>query len=206
MKKKNRNLGLAIFLIVWVVILFLPYFVMRPTIKNIQKDMAVRAEKFAIVKSNSYLCIEQKSKEMSKKEMRKKVHELMLKNNVDMVSLPANVAMLVGLEYITFKGKNDIQGINFDEEYVSIPDDDIEDVYNAVRRELSDIHLYELSEAEVKKLQSEIVMGSYYLADYANSLGVSATEVSNYAYGYLEVADEYDYSFYDYIQSVEFCE
>ena len=61
MKKKNRNLGLVIFLIVWVVILFLPYFVMRPTIKNIQKDMAVRAEKFAIVKSNSYLCIEQKN-------------------------------------------------------------------------------------------------------------------------------------------------
>ena len=160
---------------------------------------------FGNVIFNSYLCFEQKNKEMSEKEMRKKIYELMLKNNVDMVSLPANVAMLVGLEYVTFKGENDIQGINFEEEYVSIPDDDIEDVYNAVRRELSDIHLYELSKAEVRELQSEIVMGSYYLTDYANSLGVSATEVSNYAEGYLEVEGEYD-SFYDYIQSVEFCE
>ena len=142
---------------------------------------------------------------MNKKEMRKKVYELMLKNNVDMVNLPFSDSLAVGLEYVTFKGKNDIQGINFDEEYVSIPDNDIEFIYNVVRKELADIHLYELSEAEVKKLQSEIVMGSYYLSDYANSLGVSATEVSNYAEDYLEVEDEYD-SFYDYIQSVEFCE
>lgn len=142
---------------------------------------------------------------MNKKEMRKKVHELMLKHNVDMVNLPASDALAVGLEYITFKGKNDIQGINFEEEYVSIPNDDIEFIYNVVRKELADVHLYELSEAEVKKLLSEIVMGSYYLSDYANSLGVSATEVSNYAEGYLEVEGDYD-SFYDYIQSVEFCE
>lgn len=196
---------MVIFLIVWVVILFLPYFVMRPTIKNIQKDMAVRAEKFAIVKSNSYLCIEQKNKEMNKKKMRKKIHDLMFKNNVDMINLPSSDALAVGLEYITFKGKNGIQGINFDEEYVSIPNDDIEFIYNVVRKELADMHLYELSEDEVKKLQGEIVMGSCYLEDYSNSLGVSETEVSNYAEGYLEVEDEYD-SFYDYIQSVEFCE
>ena len=161
--------------------------------------------KFGNVIFNSYLCIEQKNKEMNKKEMRKKVHELMLKNNVDMINLPFSDALAVGLEYITFKGKNGIQGINFEEEYVSIPNDDIEFIYKAVRRELFDIHLYELSEAEVKKLQDEIVMGSYYLTDYSNSLGVSATEVSNYAEGYLEVEDEYD-SFYDYIQGVEFCE
>lgn len=161
--------------------------------------------KFGNVIFNPYLCIEQKNKEMNKKEMRKKVHELMLKNNVDMINLPFSDSLAVGLEYVTFKGENDIQGINFEEEYVSIPNDDIEFIYNVVRKELSDIHLYELSEAEVKKLQSEIVMGSYYLTDYANSLGVSATEVSTYAEGYLEVEDEYD-SFYDYIQSVEFCE
>ena len=75
---------------------------------------------------------------MKKKEMRKKVRELMLKNNVDIVNLPFTDALAVGLEYITFKGKNDIQGINFEEEYVSIPDDNIEDVYNAVRGELSE--------------------------------------------------------------------
>ena len=137
--------------------------------------------------------------------MRKKVHELMLKNNVDMVNLPVTDALAVGLEYITFKGKNDIQGINFEEEYVPIKNDDIEFIYNVVRRELADVHLYELSEDEVKKLQGEIVMGGYNLDDYANSLGVSETEVCNYADGYLEVKDEYD-SFYDYIQNVEFCE
>lgn len=142
---------------------------------------------------------------MNKKKMRKKIHDLMFKNNVDMINLPSSDALAVGLEYITFKGKNGIQGINFDEEYVSIPNDDIEFIYNVVRKELADMHLYELSEDEVKKLQGEIVMGSCYLEDYSNSLGVSETEVSNYAEGYLEVEDEYD-SFYDYIQSVEFCE
>lgn len=142
---------------------------------------------------------------MNKKKIRKKIHELMLKNNVDMINLPASDALAVGLEYITFKGKNGIQGINFDEEYVSIPNDDIEFIYNVVRKELADMHLYELSEDEVKKLQGEIVMGSCYLEDYANSLGVSETEVSSYVECYLECKDEYD-SFYDYIQSVEFCE
>lgn len=129
----------------------------------------------------------------------------MLKKNVDMINLPASDALAVGLEYITLKGKNDIQGINFEEEYVPIKSNDIEFVYNVVRKELADIHLYELSETEVKKLQGEIVMGSYYLDDYANSLGVSETEVHNYVECYLECKDEYD-SFYDYIQSVEFCE
>lgn len=161
--------------------------------------------KFGNVIFNLYLCIEQKSKEMNKKEMRKKIHELMLKNNVDMVNLPFTDALAVGLEYVTFKGKNDIQGINFEEEYVPIKSNDIEFVYNIIRKELADIHLYELPETEVKKLQGEIIMGNYYLDDYANSLGVSETEVRNYVECYLECKDEYD-SFYDYIQSVEFCE
>lgn len=136
--------------------------------------------------------------------MIKKVYELMLKNNVDTVSLPIIDALAVGLEYITFDGTDGIQGIDFNEVYVPIKNEDIEYIYDVVRKELVDVHLYELSEADVKKLQGEIVMGSLYLSDYANSLGVSETEVSNYAEGYLEVEDEYD-SFYDYIQSIEFC-
>ena len=135
-------------------------------------------------------------------KMRARVNSVMVKNNTDMVSLPAKTALALGIEYVTLKGDKNIQGINFDEEYVPIKDGDVKTVLDAVRKELNDIHLFELSEEDVNKLRSQIVMGSLFVADYNNTFGVNPREVCDYADGYLEVEDEYD-SFYDYIQSVE---
>ena len=126
----------------------------------------------------------------------------MLEHGVDMVSLPAETGLRLGIEYVTLATRDGIQGINFDEEYVEIPDKNVEDVYNAVRRELNEIHLSELTEKEVEELRSQIVMGSVYTADYDNTFGVNPSEVAAYAEGFLEAEDEYD-TFYDYIQSVE---
>lgn len=142
---------------------------------------------------------------MNNKEMRKKIHSIMVKNNMDMIALPARTAILVGVEYVTLKGKNDIQGINFEEKYVSIDSDFISIIYGVIRKMLKDVHLYELTEEEINDLLDEILFGSVYLADYNNSFGVNPEEVSDYADGFLEVKDEYN-SFYDYVQTVEFCE
>ena len=142
------------------------------------------------------------------KKMREKTHALMVKNDTDMVSLPAKVGLELGIEYVTLKGKDNIQGINFEEEYVPIKDNNVKAVYDAVRKELNAIHLQELIEKDVEKLEREIVMGSLYTADYENSFGVNPSEVANYADGYLEAKSnpeefgEYE-SFYDYVQDVE---
>ncbi len=141
-------------------------------------------------------------KDMTTAKMRKAISDLMVKHNTDTVSLDAKTAMRLGIEYVTLKGGDDVHGLNFDEEYVEIPNEDVEEVYNAVRKELNEIHLYELSEKEVEELRSQIVMGSIYYADYDNTFGVDTHEVAAYADGFLEVEDEYD-TFYDYIQSVE---
>ena len=141
-------------------------------------------------------------------KMRAKAHALMVKNETDMLSLPAKVGLSLGIEYVTLKGEKNIQGINFDEEYVPIRDNDVKTVYDAIRREFNDIHLQELTEEEVKKLERQIVMGSLYTADYENTFGVNPSEVASYADGYLEAKDnpeefgEYE-SFYDYIQDIE---
>ena len=145
---------------------------------------------------------------MTTAQMRKRTNALMLAHGVDMVSLPAKTGLRLGIEYVTLAKRDGIQGINFDEEYVAIPNENVEDVYNAVRRELNEIRLSELTEKEVEKLQGQVVMGSLYTADYENTFGVNPSEVANYAEGYLEAKDnpeEYgDYeTFYDYIQSVE---
>lgn len=134
--------------------------------------------------------------------MRKRTNALMLAHDMDTVSLPAKTGLRLGIEYVTLAKRDGIQGINFDEEYVEIPNEDVEEVYNAVRKELNEIHLQELSESEVEELRSQIVMGSIYYADYDNTFGVDTHEVAAYAEGFLEVENEYD-SFYDYIQSVE---
>lgn len=139
---------------------------------------------------------------MTTTQMRKSANALMLAHGVDMVSLPAETGLRLGIEYVTLATRDGIQGINFDEEYVEIPDKNVEDVYNAVRRELNEIHLSELTEKEVEELRSQIVMGSVYNADYDNTFGVNPSEVAAYAEGFLEAEDEYD-TFYDYIQSVE---
>ena len=145
---------------------------------------------------------------MTTAQMRKRTNALMLAHGVDTVSLPAKAGLRLGIEYVTLAKRDGIQGINFDEEYVNIPNENVEEVYNAVRRELNEIRLSELTEKEVEKLQGQVVMGSLYTADYENTFGVNPSEVANYAEGYLEAKDnpeEYgDYeTFYDYIQSVE---
>lgn len=136
------------------------------------------------------------------KKMRKQAHGLMVKNNTDMVEIPAEIGLRLGVEYVTLKGSDNIGGINFDEEYAPIKDGDVKLVLDCLRLEFNDFHLHELTREQVDVLQREVVMGSVYVADYDNSFGVSASEVANYAEGYLEVEDEYE-SFYDYIQSVE---
>lgn len=136
------------------------------------------------------------------KKMRKQAHELMVKNNTDMAELPAKIGLDLGIEYVTLKGSDNIEGINFDEEYVPIKDGDVKLVLDCLRLEFNDFHLHELTREQVDALRREVVMGSVYVADYENSFGVSANEVATYAEGYLEAEDEYE-SFYDYIQSVE---
>lgn len=145
---------------------------------------------------------------MKTKELRKTIHDILVKHGTDTYYLSAKLALKLGVECITLKGKADIQGMNFDEEYVILKDNDVEAVVNEIRIEFQEVHLDELSEKEVAKLEKEIVLGSCYLADYDNSFGVAPQEVSNYAEGYLETKEdpeEYGYyeTFYDYIQSVE---
>ena len=145
---------------------------------------------------------------MTTTQMRKRTNALMIKHGVDMVGLDGETALLLGIEYVTLGKRDGINGINFDEEIVPIPDENVEAAYNAVRKELKEIRLAELSEKDVEKLQKQIVMGSLYYADYENSFGVDEHEVAAYADGYLETQEnpeelgEYD-TFYDYIQSVE---
>lgn len=144
---------------------------------------------------------------MNTKKMRKAIHDILVKNDKDTYYLSARLAIGIGIECITLE-ENGIIGVNFDEEIVKVPNDDVKRIYDEVRVEFQEIHLDELSEKEVAKLEKEIVFGSYYLADYENSFGVNPKEVSVYADGYLETKEdpeEYgDYeTFYDYIQSVE---
>lgn len=145
---------------------------------------------------------------MNSKELRKKAHKILVKHLTDIYYLSAKLGLKLGIECITLKGKDDIQGMNFDEEYVILKDSDVEAVINEIRVEFEEVHLDELTEKQVEKLEKEIVKGSYYLADYKNSFGVAPQEVANYAEGYLETKEdpeEYGYyeTFYDYIQSVE---
>lgn len=145
---------------------------------------------------------------MKTKEMRKAIHDILVKHVHDTFYLPAELALRIGIECVTLKGKDDIQGMNFDEEYVKVKSEDLKRIYEEVRVGFEEVHLDELTENQVEKLEREIVKGSYYLADYENSFGVAPQEVANYAEGYLEAKDdpeEYgDYeTFYDYIQSVE---
>ena len=144
---------------------------------------------------------------MKTKEMRKAIHDILVKNDRDTYYLSAELALRIGIECITLE-KNGIIGVNFDEEIVKVPNDDVKRIYEEVRVEFEEVHLDELTEKQVEKLEREIVKGSYYLADYKNSFGVNPQEVANYAEGYLETKDdpeEYGYyeTFYDYIQSVE---
>ena len=47
-------------------------------------------------------------------------------------------------------------------------------------------HIPELSRRELQELRKQISIGSIYLSDYYNTLGVPREEASNYAEGYLD--------------------
>lgn len=57
-------------------------------------------------------------------------------------------------------------------------------------REEKDLHIWDLDEEQLKKLRSEISVGSVYLSDYNNSFEIDPNEVYNYSEGYLVELDE----------------
>ena len=146
---------------------------------------------------------------MRAKEMKSAMHNIMVDNEIDMCDVPARTALLTGIDKITLKGTDSIQGIDFEERYVNVPAKHLKKIYNFLRKEFELVTMQELTEKEVKKLSKEIVWGSLYLSDYSNSLGVKPNIVAEFAESYLEAkrnpeeCGEYD-SFYDYIQSVEY--
>ena len=145
---------------------------------------------------------------MKASEMKKAISKILVKNNTDTYPLTAELGLKLGIEYITLSGENSIKGVNFDEKYVPVKTADVKGIYDEIRKEYNEVHLDELTEKEVEKLERQIVKGSVFMADYVNTLGVAPEEVSAYADGYLETKEdpeEYGYydTFYDYIQSVE---
>ena len=48
-------------------------------------------------------------------------------------------------------------------------------------REEKDLHIWDLDEEQLKKLRSEISVGSVYLSDYNNSFEIDPNEVYNYS-------------------------
>ena len=57
-------------------------------------------------------------------------------------------------------------------------------------REEKEIHIWDLDEEQLKKLRSEICVGSCYVSDYANSFEIDPNEVCNYSEGYLSFIEE----------------
>lgn len=75
-------------------------------------------------------------------------------------------------------------------------------------REEKEIHIWDLDEEQLKKLRSEICVGSYYGSDYENSFEIDSNEVYNYSEGYLSFIEECGYEdtpeeFAEYCMSVE---
>lgn len=141
--------------------------------------------------------------------MKSAIHDIMVGNGIDIYDLPARTALLIGIDKITLKKGNSIQGIDFEESYVNVPAKHLKKVYNFLRKEFMLVNIQELTEREVEKLSKEINWGSLYFADYNNTLGVNPSVVAQFADGYLEVKEnpeefgEYE-SFYQYIHSMEF--
>ena len=57
-------------------------------------------------------------------------------------------------------------------------------------REEKEIHIWDLDREQLKKLRSEICVGSIYTSDYANSFEIDPNEVCNYSEGYLSFIEE----------------
>ena len=57
-------------------------------------------------------------------------------------------------------------------------------------REEKEIHIWDLDREQLKKLRSEIRVGSCYVSDYANSFEIDSHEVCNYSESYLSFIEE----------------
>ena len=60
-------------------------------------------------------------------------------------------------------------------------------------REEKEIHIWDLDEEQLKKLRSEICVGSCYGSDYENSFDIDTEEVYNISEGYLSFIGFYGY-------------
>lgn len=56
-------------------------------------------------------------------------------------------------------------------------------------RNEKEIHVWDLSEDDLKKLRGEIYIGSIYLSDYENSFYIDENEVFDYSQSYEEWLD-----------------
>ena len=60
-------------------------------------------------------------------------------------------------------------------------------------REEKEIHIWDLDEEQLKKLRSEICVGSCYGSDYENSFDIDTEEIYNISEGYLSFIGFYGY-------------
>ena len=60
-------------------------------------------------------------------------------------------------------------------------------------RKEKEIHIWDLDEEQLKKLRSEICVGSCYGSDYENSFDIDTEEVYNISEGYLSFIGFYGY-------------
>ena len=75
-------------------------------------------------------------------------------------------------------------------------------------REEKEIHIWDLDREQLKKLRSEICVGSIYTSDYANSFEIDSHEVCSYSESYLSFIEECGYEdtpeeFAEYCMSIE---
>ena len=70
--------------------------------------------------------------------------------------------------------------------------DDEKDELDELRKE-KEIHIWDLDEEQLKKLRSEICVGSCYGSDYENSFDIDTEEIYNISEGYLSFIGFYGY-------------
>lgn len=68
-------------------------------------------------------------------------------------------------------------------------------LFSAVTGELleKEIHIWDLDEEQLKKLRSEICVGSCYSSDYENSFDIDTEEIYSISEGYLSFIRFYGY-------------
>ena len=75
---------------------------------------------------------------------------------------------------------------NEEELQVKVRNEKNEEYYLTLENLLPNIHVSDLDFEELKKLRTQISLGSCYLADYKNDWGIPENEVSDYADGFGE--------------------